>query len=138
MAQTMGHKQNFVFNGLNLTSALASDVKLTIGAEEIDVSTIGSNWKGFDQGQADASFAVSGVWDNGTAVTALDKVAFANINAGGTKLFEYEPGGSVQNYPKFTGNGFLTAYEVGGAVGDKVGFSVNIRVAGSVTQGVVA
>lgn len=134
MAFSPGFKQYFTFNLLNLTNSLASEVRMTMGNEEIDETTIGNNWKAFEQGQADATIAVSGVWDSGTAATSLDTVMFGNMNAGGSKLWEYCPAGSASNAIKLSGNGFLTSYEVGGAVGDKVGFSAAIRVAGSVTR----
>ena len=133
-----GKDQYMTFNLINLTASLASEVRLTMGAGELDESTIGNNWQAFDQGQANANVAVSGVMDDGTAATSLDTVMFANINAGGTKLWEYCPAGSASNRIKYNGNGFLTSYEVGAPVSDKVGFSAAIRVAGSVTRSTVA
>lgn len=138
MAYRGAFKQYLTFNLLNLTSGLASEVKMALNGEEIDMTVIGSNWKEFDQGQADATLTVSGVWDNGTATTSLDNVAFANMNAGGTKLYEYMPAGSASGAILYKGNGFITAYEVGGAVGDKVGFSATIRNAGSPTRSISA
>ena len=134
MAFSRGLAQYMQFNGLVLTSSLASDVKLNTSSGEIDMSTIGNNWKAFEQGQAEATIAVSGVWDAGTATTGLDAVLFANTNAGGTKLWEYIGEGSAVNRILYKGNGFLTGYEVGGAVGDRVGFSASLRVSGSVTR----
>ncbi len=134
MSYQRAFKQYLQFNGLVLTTSLASEVKLTMNGEEIDVTTIGNNWKAYDQGQADASLSASGVWDDGTAATSLDAVMHGNINAGGTKLWEFMPSGSVSNSMLYKGNGFVTSHEVGGAVGSKVGFASAIRVAGSVTK----
>ena len=138
MAFAVGKNQYLTFNLLNLTASLASEVKLTTTSGEIDESTIGNNWKAFDQGLAEGNVSVSGVWDDGTAATSLDTVMFGNINAGGTKLFEYCPAGSATNKIKYAGNGFLTSYERGGAVADKVGFSAAMRVAGSITKSTLA
>ena len=129
-----GHKQYMTFNGLVLTTGLASDVKASMKGTEIDVSSIGQNWKDFVQGQADMTLTASGVWDSGTATTSLDSIMFANMNQGGTKLFEFDPAGSATGNIMYKGNGFLSSYEVGGAVGDKVGFSAAIRSSGSVTR----
>ena len=134
MAYQRAFKQYLQFNGLNLTSGLASEVKLNMNGEEIDVTVIGNNWKAYDQGQAEATLSASGVWDDGTAVTSLDAVMFGNLNQGGTKLWEYMPGGSVSNGLLYKGNGFVTSHEAGGAVGAKVGFASALRVAGSVTK----
>lgn len=129
MGFRVGKEQYLVFNGLNLTSSLASEVQAAMGNQEIDVSTIGNDWQAFRQGQGNMSLSVSGVWDDGTAATNLDAVLFANTNGGGTKLYEFMPAGSASARPLYKSNGFLTAYEVGGGVADKVGFSVTIRVA---------
>ncbi len=130
-----GLSQYLTFNAFLLTNSLAADIKFQGKADEIDVSTIGNNWKAFLQGQVDATIAVSGVWDSGTAAAGnLDTTLMNNLNAGGTKLWEYLPAGSASGNIKYQGNGFLTAYEVGGAVKDRVGFSASIRNAGSVTK----
>lgn len=129
-----GKDQYLAFAGMVVTDGAAADIKATFGTKEIDLSVIGSNWEAYDQGQANLSLAVSGVWDAGTATTALDAVMQGNINAGGTQLFAYMPQGSAATRIKYAGNGFLSAYEVGGAVADKVGFSCTLRAAGSVTR----
>ncbi len=133
-----GHKQYFTFNLLNMTSGLASEVKLAGSGGEQDVSVIGSDWKAFLQGQAEATLTVSGVWDSGTATTNLDSVLYANLNGGGTKLYEYAPAGSASNKILYKGNGFLTAYEIGAALSDKVGFSATIRVADTPARSTLA
>lgn len=138
MSFALGKSQYFTFKLLNLTNSLASEVKLTTTAGEVDQSTIGNNWKAFDQALAEANIAVSGVWDDGTAATSLDTVMHNAINAGGTGLFEYCPAGSATNRIKYNGNAFCTSYERGGAVADKVGFSAALRVAGSITRSTLA
>lgn len=127
MAFKEGRNSYFTFNGLNLTSSLASEVRDAMSGESLDASTIGNAWKAFLQGQASLQFSVSGVWDNGTATTNLDAVLFNNINNGGTKLWEFMPGGSASSVPLYKGNGFVTAYEISAPVGDKVGFSCTIQ-----------
>lgn len=138
MAFVEGKDQYCTFNLLNLTNSFASEVKLGMAGGESDVSTIGNNWQAFLQAQANAQLTVSGVWDSGTAATALDTVLYTNLNGGGTKLWEYVPAGSASNAIIYKGNGFVTAYEVGAAVADKVGFSLTIRVADTPTRTTVA
>ncbi len=138
MAFIAGKNSYFTFSGLLLTNSLASEVGLSGSADELDNSTIGNNWKAFDQGQAEATMAISGVWDDGTATTALDAVLFAALNGGGTKLYEYMPAGSATSKPKYAGNALCTAYEISSPVGDHVGFTLNLRAAGSPTRTISA
>ena len=138
MAFSEGKDQYFVFNGLRLTNSLASEVRMPLAGGESDVSTIGNDWQAFLQAQANAQFNINGVWDDGTAATSLDSVLYANINGGGTKLYEYMPAGSASNKILYKGNGFVTAYEIGASVGDKVGFSLTIRVSDTPARSTVA
>ena len=138
MAFIVGKDQYLVFNGLNLTNSLAAEVKMNVGGQEVDVSTIGNAWQHFRQGQASLSITASGVWDSGTAATSLDTVMFANINNGGTKLTEYVPGGSASNAVLYRANGFLTSYEVGAPVNGKVGWAATIRIADTPPRTTVA
>ena len=132
-----GHKGYFDINSYALTGTAAKEVALHLGSGELDASTIGQNWKEFMQGQAEATIDASGVWDAGTAATALDALLWAMINAGGTKLFEFVPGGSVNNETKYTGNCICTKYDVSDPLAGVVGFSGAFRVAGSVTRSLV-
>ena len=124
-------------DGLKLTDSYAREIGMTVSAEEIDASTLGDQWKQFLQGQAEGGFTVSGIWSEGTAAAELDAKLYALVNAGGTKLFEYLPGGSTNNKRKYSGNAFATSYEVSGAVGAIVGFSLGLKAAGSITQTIV-
>ena len=126
MAFRVGGSAYFVFNQLNLTNSLATEVRDAMTGDAIDVSTIGNNFKAYLQGQSGVQLTVSGVWDNGTAVTNLDAVLFNNLNGGGTKLWEYMPGGSASGVPLYKGNGIVTSYEISSPLGDKVGFSCTI------------
>ena len=49
-----GRNSYVTFRGLNMGSALANDVGLSISGEELDASTFGSNWKATEQGQSGA------------------------------------------------------------------------------------
>ena len=138
MAFHPGKDQYFTFNGLNLTNSLASEVKLSGSGDEFDASTIGGDWKRFLQGQSELNISATGLWDDGTAAGSLDAVLFANLNGGGTKLWEYMPAGSASGRILYKGNGFVKAYEIGAPVGDKVGFSVSIRAADTPARSIAA
>lgn len=134
----VGQEQYLQFNGLVLTSNLASEVKMTISGKEVDVSTIGTFWQDVRQGQAKLTLNVNGVWDDGTAATSLTTVAFNNLNNGGTKLWEFAPAGSASGRPLIRGNGVINSFDVGGAVSDKVAFTMVIGNAGTPTLGTVS
>ena len=138
MAFVTAREQYFTFNLLNLTNSLASEVRMAMAGQAIDVTTIGNSWQQMRQGQAAITFTVSGVWDSGTAATSLDTVLYTNMNGGGTKLYEYVPAGSASNAIIYKGNGVLTGYEVGGAVGDKVGFSLTLVTADNPSRTTIA
>lgn len=134
----VGNDQYLTFNLVNLTSSLASEVKWSQAGKEAEVSTIGNTYQAFLQGQTGISVTVSGVWDDGTAANSLDALLQTNMNGGGTKLVEWMPGGSATAKPLYKANGFVTAYEMGGGVSDKVGFSATIRIAGSPIRSITA
>lgn len=139
MTQRAGKEQYFQFNGLALTTNLAAEIRMALASGEIDASTIGpSQWKTYAQAMADGTFTFSGVSDDGTATTSLNNVMHSNLNGGGTKLWEYCPGGSAASRPLLKGNGFITAFESGGDVNGMVGFSGGMRVSGSVQLTTVA
>ncbi len=139
MATIVAGKDAYMtFSTLLLTGTAAAEVSMDIKAGELDAPTLGMNWKDFIQGQSEATFDVSGVWDAGTAATRLDAVLFGASNAGGTKLTEFCPQGSATNQIKYQCNGFATGYKISAPVAGVVGFTLPIRAAGSVTRSILA
>ena len=49
--------------------------------------------------------------------------------------FEYGPEGSTSTYTKFSGECYLTSYEVKGGVGDIVSYTAEFQVTGAITRG---
>ena len=139
MAFKAGKNAYLTVNALKMTNDLASEITFPMGSDEMDASTIGGNWKAFLQGQTEATMSVTGVWDDGTAATNLDAVCFALLT-GGTKLYEYMPGGSpvgtVAYQPLYKGNCFATGYEIGAPVAGRVGFSLSLRNSGTITRSI--
>lgn len=125
-------------NLFKITGSVASEIALNINAAELESAVIGTNWKDYMQGQVDATIDASGTWDAGTAATALDGILYGMVNAGGTKMFEFVPGGSVANETKYGGNCLCNKYAISAPVGGVVGFSASFRNSGSITRSVVA
>ncbi len=139
MATIVAGKDAYMtFSLLNLTGTAAAEVSMKVKNDSFGAPTIGLNWKDALQGQAEATFDVSGVWDAGTAAAALDATLFAASNAGGTKLTEFIPQGSATTRIKYTCNSFTTGYDISAPVAGVVGFTCALQVAGSVTRSVVA
>ncbi len=132
-----GVNSYMTINALNLTNSAASDISMKIGNDEAEAAMIGDNWKQYAQGQAEATFDASGVWDAGTAAAALDAILFGMSNAGGTKLFEFCPQGSASNRVKYTGNALSTGYQISAPVKGIVGFTLGLRSSGSVTRSTI-
>ncbi|MFH1602533.1 MAG: hypothetical protein ABIH03_01335 [Pseudomonadota bacterium] len=124
------------FSGLNIGSALANEVRMAMSGREIEISVMGLSWAQYIQGLSDLTLDISGVWDAGTAATALDAVLWAAINGGGTKLWEYMPQGSATNRTVYKGNALATGYEVSSPVGDMVGFSLSLRGSDTPTRSI--
>lgn len=136
--QRTGKEQKFYFDNLDLTDSLASEITWTINADEIDASTINSaGTKAFLQSVYESSFDISGVWRDSTATTSLNYILYSNVTGAGTKLWKYYPSGSATGRIEYSGNAFLTSYEISGAVDGMVGFSATLRNAGSVLWGTV-
>ena len=128
MPTVIAGKNSYVtFRGLNIGSALANQAALSLTGSELDASTFGPAWKGYEQGQSEAELSVSGVWDAGTATANLDAVLFASINGGGTSLWEYMPQGSATARILYKGNGFAKAYKVTSPIAAVVGFDLTVR-----------
>lgn len=126
------------FDGLNIGSAIANEVRMAMAGREIEIAVMGLSWAQYIQGLSDLTLNISGVWDAGTAATALDAKGWGAINGGGTKLWEYMPQGSATNRIVYKGNGFATGWEVSSPVGDMVGFTLALRGSDTPTRSIAA
>lgn len=84
-------------------------------------------------GLQDISFKISGHFDS-TATTGPNAVLNSLRTATATATFEYGPEGATTGKVRFTGECWLEEYEVEAEVGDKVSFSAEFKVDGTVTS----
>lgn len=88
-------------------------------------------------GLQNVSFSISGHFDS-TASTGPNAVLNGLRTADSTASFEYGPEGSASGKTKFSGECWLTSYTTESSVSDKVSFSAEFQVDGTVTYGTYA
>lgn len=130
--------KNFVFKIDNVAGTL---VDITSFLQELDfprevdtddVTTAGKNAKVYLPTLSDATISGEGKWDG--AASAEDQVLSGILGASVSSTFEYGPGGAGAGAVKYTGECWLTKYEVSGAVGGTMGFSVEFQCTDSVVR----
>lgn len=139
MAFTHGKKSKFEIDnsGGSLTdiSAYCDEVTFSRSLETAETTTFGDNAKEYIMGLSDATISISGKFDAAGAST-VDAVLAGILGQEATASFAYTPGGgsaSATN-PKYTGECYLTSYEITGSVGDAVTFSAEAQVTGAITR----
>jgi hypothetical protein len=100
-----------------------------------DSTTIGKEDKEFISGLGGATISLAGKWDS-LAVTGPD-VVLAGL--GGLEVsvgFEYGPEGNTTGSTRYTGECFVSKYQVSSPLEGVVKFSATVQVTGAVTRGV--
>jgi hypothetical protein len=139
MAFTHGKKSKFEIDNaagsLIDISAFCDEVSLSRDIETAEVTTFGDNAKEYIVGLTDATISVSGKFDAAGAST-IDAVLAGILGQEASSSFAYTPGGGSAgaNNPKYTGECFLTSYEVSGGVGDVTSFSASLQCTGTITR----
>lgn len=85
-------------------------------------------------GLVNATFSASGHYDS-TVTTGPDAVLSGLLNATATATFEYGPEGAGSGKVKYSGECWMTKYEVNSQVAEKVSWSAEFQVDGVVTRG---
>lgn len=98
-----------------------------------ETTTMGSEVKTYLSGQSDGTISVSGLYDS-TAATGPDVVLSGLIGLETTSTYELGPEGSSAGKIKYTGECFLTGYEITAAKGDAVKFTADFQLTGAVTK----
>lgn len=112
-------------------STYFDDVKFPRESAEVETTAFGNSGnRTFLPGLKGATFTGSGFYD-GTIGAHIDAIydGLDIVN------FEYGPVDGENGSPKYTGTMFVTNFEIGAAVGEKIPFSVTFRVTSTVTLG---
>jgi hypothetical protein len=119
----------FTWNAVALGDDL-DDLSLERSIEEADVTTFSSTAKEFVVGLTDNTISGGGPW--GGAASEADVTLAPDFAAGTSRAWTYSPGGA--SAPVYSGNGYLTSYNVTSSVDDAVRFEFEIRITGAVTR----
>lgn len=111
-------------------SAYCDSVDFPQTVETAETTTFGDSSKDYIVGLKDSTISFSGKWDS-----VLDGVLAPILGQAATVSFQYGPAGSTVTNVKYSGECFLTSYQVTGSVGDVVTFSAEAQVTGAVTRG---
>jgi hypothetical protein len=116
-------------------SAYVDTVSGLPGARQLsEVTAFGDEGTKHIPGLQNVTFTVSGHFDS-TATTGPNAVLNSLRTAASTATFEYGPEGSGSGATKFSGECWLTNYAVDASVSEKVSFSAEFQVNGTVTAG---
>lgn len=118
---------------LQTLTAYLDQWSISNSVDMAETTTMGSEVKTFLSGASDATISVSGLYDS-TASTGPDAVLNGLVGLEATSTFELGPEGSSAGKVKYTGECFLTGYEITDAVGDAVKFTADFQVTGAITK----
>jgi len=112
-------------------SAYLEDISMPRSVETAETTTFGaaSSAKTYIVGLQDGNLSISGKFDS-TADGYLAGVAAASASLS----FVYGPGGNTVGYVKYTGECFMTSYDVGSQVGDVVSAKADFQITGAITR----
>lgn len=111
-------------------STFLNSVAATFNRDNSETSTFGVASKKYLPGLKDATIPIEGPYDGVTDVQMWDL-----YNNGTIVSFEYCPAGvGVSGTPKFTGQAFITSYEVSSDVNDANAMSGEMQITGDVTR----
>lgn len=133
---TFRHGKNSVFKiddsggTLRDISNVLNSVSFPREVETLETTSFGSSSRSYVVGFSDATISIEGSYD-----ATVDGYLAGVVGSETSLSFEYGPEGSTSTYVKYTGECFLTSYEVSGGVGDIVSFSAEFQVTGAVTKG---
>lgn len=132
---TFRHGKSTVFKLDNSGGTLTdiSNVLTSVGfpreVETAEVTAFGATAKSYIVGLSDSTISFEGSYD-----ATVDAHLSAVLGQSDSLSFEYGPEGSTAGFIKFTGESYLTSYDVTNGVGDAVTFSASLQVTGVVTR----
>lgn len=117
-------------------SAAINSVDFNEVVELAEDTAFGDSAKSFIVGLRDATFSVSGLWDD--AATTGSYTVIASLIDGYTGTFEYGPEGGSSGDIKYTGECICTSFNTSSPVGDIVTFKADFQVTGAVSRSTFA
>jgi hypothetical protein len=125
-----------LYIGANSIKAFSDSLEFSVDADTAETSTFGNSWKTFLAGMLGGSLSVSGSYDPTTG-TGPAAILWACIWGGTPWAMVHFPGGSVAGQRKNAFDGLVANYTESSTTSDRVTFSAEIMVTGTVTPGTV-
>lgn len=116
-------------------TAWVDSLAFSQSVETAETSCMGVEAKTYISGLSDATISFSGKYDS-VAVTGPDAVISAQVGADVTCAWIFGPEGSASGSEKYSGNCYVTSYEVSAPLGDVVAYSAELQITGPITKGV--
>lgn len=133
------HGKNAKFH-LDITGGTLTDfsesldnVNFSAQKELADVTSFGDNDREFIVGLRNASFDISGHFDDESDHVTNQVLALYTHDSNTNYSFEYGPGGSSAGDIKITGDCIVTGLQISSNVGDKVSFNFTAQVTGGIS-----
>lgn len=111
-------------------SSYLDSVSFPESVETAETTTFGVNSKTYIVGLKDSTISLAGKFD-----ATLDSHINGVLGQAASLSFEYGPASNGTGAPKYTGECFVTSYDVSSPVGDVVTVSIELQVTGNVTRG---
>lgn len=135
MAYSHGSKAALKVNdgsSLRDLSPYLTSVSFPKSIDTAEVTTLADTAKEYIIGLSDATISADGIYDP-TLDGWLASIAGTSSVTG--LAFEYSPQGTTAGNVKYSGNCFLTSYEIGTAVDGAASVTIEFQVTGAVTKG---
>ena len=136
MAFSHGSKAKFQLKNaagsLTDISAYITSISMPHAIESADVSVMGNTAKQFVVGLEDGSISID--WKVDPVIEILlDGIKFG-ITAGGPSAFQYDPQGTATGLSRYSGNCFLTSYNIDTSVSDSAKGTATLQITGAITR----
>ena len=112
-------------------STYLNDLSMPRDIETAETTTfsVAGSAKTYIVGLTDATISISGLFD-----PTADGYLAGVVGTSASLSFVYGPAGNTGGFVKYTGECFLTSYEVSSSVGDVVQASASLQVTGAITR----
>lgn len=110
-------------------SSVLNEISHPRSVETGETTSFGNTAKTYLVGLTDSTISIKGTWD-----TVVDAHLAAILGQDASVTYEYGPAGSTGGSVKYTGECYMTSYEVTAPVADVVTFSAEFQVTGTVTR----
>jgi len=118
---------------LQTLTAYVDQWSISQSVDTAETTTMGSEVKTYLSGQSDATISISGLYDS-TASTGPDVVLNGLVGLEASSTYELGPEGSSTGKVKYTGECFLTGYEITVMAQDVAKFTADFQCTGAITK----